>query len=160
MPQPPRHQHGGRGRGAGARRAPTGQTGGRQTPTVRRPQAYFTDGGVPRHELFDVEAQAEAKLWADNDIKPAQVRRFYGQIQADRRRIELEGAKAQDEEARVAMALLKAATAYAAARESKREPLHEFAKWHARLVNTIADFKMFCRHFEAVVAWHRVYKPR
>lgn len=158
MPQPPRHQHGGHGRGAGARQAPAGQAGGHQTPAVRRPKTYFTDGGVPRHELFDAEAQAEAKLWAKSGITRAQVRRFYGQVQANRRRIELEGAKARDEEARVAMALLKAATAYAAARESRRKPLHEFAQWHTRLVNTIADFKVFCRHFEAVVAWHRVYE--
>ncbi|SES91429.1 type III-A CRISPR-associated protein Csm2 [Oceanicella actignis] len=125
-----------------------------QTSTGR-PRAYFTSDGVPRHELFDEEARAEAKNWAQ--IKPSQVRRFFGQTKADLRKIELDGEKAVDEQALVAMAFLKATTAYAAAREKARQALAEFAAHHAALVRGIEDFKVFARHFEAVVAWHRVF---
>lgn len=122
------------------------------------PRAYLTPDGTPRHELFDAEAQAEAKRWAG--IKSSQVRRFFGQVQSDLRKIELDGDKATDEQARVAMAFLKATAAYAAAREKARRPLAEFAGHHAGLVKTVADFKIFARHFEAVVAWHRVFEEQ
>ncbi|MFC6687723.1 type III-A CRISPR-associated protein Csm2 [Jhaorihella thermophila] len=128
-----------------------------QTSTGR-PKAYVTRDGTPRHELFDSEAQAEARRW--EKIKSSQVRRFFGQVRADLRKIELDGEAANDEQARVAMAFLKATSAYAAAREDARKPLAEFAAHHARIVNTIGDFKVFARHFEAVVAWHRVFEEQ
>ncbi len=126
--------------------------------TTDRPKEYFTTEGVPRHELFDAEAQAEARLWSD--IKSSQVRRFFGQAHADRRQIELDGEGASDEQAKVAMAFLKATSAYAAARETARKPLADFANHHAERVKTIKDFKTFLRHFEAVVAWHRVFRGK
>lgn len=132
-----------------------------------RPHSYFVRAddksrsnepqrAVMRRELFDEEAQEEARRWAA--IKSAQLRRFFGQVMADRRQFELKGAQARDEEAQVAMALLKAATAYTAAREPARRPLAEFVAHHATLVKTIADFRAFARHFEAVVAWHKVFE--
>lgn len=128
-----------------------------QTSTGR-PKAYVTDDGTPRHELFDSEAQAEAQRW--EKIKSTQVRRFFGQVHADLRKIELDGETANDEQARVAMAFLKATSAYAAARDGARRPLADFAEHHAAIVRTIADFKVFARHFEAVVAWHRVFEEQ
>lgn len=126
-------------------------------PTWDRPTEYFADSGkIPRHELFDEEAQAEARRW--QSIKSSQVRRFFGQAHADRRQIELVGDKATDEQAKVAMAFLKATSAYAAARDKDRAPLADFAKHHANCVEGIDDFKTFLRHFEAVVAWHRVFE--
>jgi CRISPR-associated protein Csm2 len=122
-----------------------------------RPTGYFgNDGKTPRPELFDAEAQEEAKRWAK--IKSAQLRRFFGQVMADRRQFEIKGAQARDEEAKVAMALLKAGAAYAAARDADRKPLADFAAHHAGLVRTIAHFRAFARHFEAVVAWHKVFE--
>lgn len=118
--------------------------------------AYFTNDGVPRHELFDEEAQEAAHKWTE--IKSSQVRRFFGQAHADRRNIEIKRENATDEDALVAMAFLKATSAYAAAREKARKPLADFAKQHAEKVKTIKDFKVFLRHFEAVVAWHRVFE--
>lgn len=129
-----------------------------ETETALESSAYFTAKGLPRHELFDEEAQAEAQRWVDAGIKTSQVRRFFGQAQADRRQIELRGSDADDEQARVAMAFLKASTAYAAARDKNRKPLADFAARHAAQVRGIEDFKAFLRHFEAVVAWHRVFE--
>ncbi len=122
-----------------------------------RPTAYFEPGStIPRAALFDAEAQEEAGGW--KEIKSAQLRRFFGQVMADRRQFELKGAEARDEEAQVAMALLKASTAYTAAREKSRQPLADFVAHHAQRVKTIADFRVFARHFEAVVAWHKVFE--
>lgn len=126
--------------------------------TDTKTREYFTADGSLRHELFDEEAQKEARIWVDSNIKTTQVRRFFGQAQADRRQIELAGAKATDEQARVAMAFLKASTAYGAARDKHRKPLADFAHRHAGIVRTVQDFKGFLRHFEAVVAWHRVFE--
>ena len=122
-----------------------------------RPTGYFgNDSKTPRPALFDAEAQEEARAWAA--IKSSQLRRFFGQVMADRRQLEIKGAAARDEEAQVAMALLKAGAAYAAAREAARKPLAEFVAHHTRLVSSVADFRAFARHFEAVVAWHKVFE--
>lgn len=126
-----------------------------ETKNAHNP-AYFTKDGVPRHELFDSEAREEARKWTE--IKSSQVRRFFGQAHADRRNIEIKRENATDEDALVALAFLKATSAYAAAREKARKPLADFAKRHAEKVITIKDFKVFLRHFEAVVAWHRVFE--
>jgi CRISPR-associated protein Csm2 len=134
---------------------------------MNRPTRYFGDDGkTPRPALFDTEAQEEAREWCKPSTKDprkpripsAQLRRFFGQVMADRRQFELKGAAARDEEAQVAMALLKAGAAYAAAREKDRKPLAEFAAHHADLVKTVAQFRAFARHFEAVVAWHKVFE--
>lgn len=122
---------------------------------MARPDCYFTDDGkTPRPALFDDEARAEARAWSG--IRSAQLRRFFGQVMADRRRFELQGWKVSDAEVQVAMALFKAGAAYAAARDSQRTPLADFADHHAKKVKTVADFRAFARHFEAVVAWHKV----
>lgn len=126
-----------------------------------RPTQYFTEDGtgdrkIPRPELFDAEAQEEAQAWAK--LKPAQLRRFFGQVMADRRRFELKGWNVPDAEPQVAMALLKAGAAYAAARDDKRKPLADFVAHHARLIRNVTDFRVFARHFEAVVAWHKAFE--
>jgi CRISPR-associated protein Csm2 len=124
---------------------------------MTRPETYYgPDGRTPRPDLFDAEAQAEANRW--KEVKSSQLRRLFGQVMADRRQFELKGKAAGDAEAQVAMALLKAGAAYAAAREPKRIEMAAFAAHHARLVKTVADFRVFARHFEAVVAWHKVFE--
>ncbi|NAZ37430.1 type III-A CRISPR-associated protein Csm2 [Rubellimicrobium sp. CFH 75288] len=142
---------------------------------MARPQSYFgPDGRTPRPELFDMEAQEEARLWTQPSTKKkdiyepripsSQLRRFFGQVMADRRQLELKGAQARDEEAQLAMVLLKVPTVYTAARDrddtgkSDRQALADFVAHHARLVKTVADFRAFARHFEAVVAWHKVFE--
>ncbi len=132
-----------------------------QKPPPLQPKSYTDREGNLRPELFDEEAQAEAKLWAR--IKTSQVRRFFGSAMADKRRFDLSaetGNKPADSDAQVAMAMLKASTAYTAARDEDRKPLADFAEYHARLVKTLADFDHFVRHFEAVVAWHKVFEKK
>ncbi len=124
-----------------------------------RPKRYENDKH-PAKELFDEWAQKEARLWVESGIASAQLRRFYGKVMADKRLFELKGKEARNEEAQVAMALLKAATAYAAARDKKRKPLAEFVEHHASVVRTLDDFQLFARHFEAVVAWHKVFEEK
>jgi len=132
--------------------------------TAGRPEGYWISDDKPRPELFDAEAQAEAGKWSK--IKTAQVRRFFGQVMADKRHFDLrKGTEdpSADSDACVAMAMLKATSAYAAARDSKRQPLADFVAHHANLVKSLQDFSLFARHFEAVVAWHKVFesqKPR
>lgn len=129
--------------------------------TAGRPKGYFGSDNKPRPELFDAEAQAEAREW--REIKTAQVRRFFGQVMADKRHFDLR--KDTDDppaesDARVAMAMLKATSAYAAARDPKRQPLADFVAHHANLVKSLHDFTLFARHFEAVVAWHKVAESK
>lgn len=132
-----------------------------ETKNAHNP-AYFTKDGVPRHELFDAEAQEEARKWVDSKIESSQVRRFFGQAQTDKRKIEIKGKSAVDEDALVAMAFLKAASAYADGRrdDDQIKPLSDFMAHHAKMVRTKQDFSAFLRHFEAVVAWHRVFKKK
>ncbi len=125
----------------------------------KRPDAYRQDGKV-RPELFDEEAHAEARLWAEKKITKTQVRRFFGQIINDRNRFDQMGNEVSDADVKAAMAFFKAATAYAAARMKALKPLADFAAHHAKLVSSADDFRLFARHFEAIVAWHRVEEGR
>ncbi len=123
--------------------------------------AYRDEKGHLRPALFDDEAREIAR--AMGAVAHSQLRRFFGQVMADKRRFELRaesGTPPDDSDAQVAMALLKAKAAYAAKREKKNKPLRGFAENHARLVQTIADFRTFARHFEAVVAWHKVHEKQ
>ena len=144
----------------GQRTASRSNEGGRSGASHVRPAAYTGDDGKLRPELFDAEARDEAKLWVNSGIKTSQARRFFGAATAGRRRFDLRpnDDPPVDSEARVAMAMLKAETAYAAARDKARKPLADFVAHHAKLVKTIRDFGRFVSHFEAVVAWHRVFE--
>jgi len=139
-----------------------GHRQGRKKPAPHAPPeitAYRDEKGHLRPALFDAEAREIAREMTK--IAHSQLRRFFGQVMADKRRFELRaesGTPPDDSEALVAMALFKAKAAYAAKREQKNKPLRNFAENHARLVKTIADFRIFARHFEAVVAWHKVYE--
>ncbi len=121
--------------------------------TQRHAVRYTDEAGNLRPELFDSEARAQAT--AMKGIAHSQIRRFFAQVMADKRRFDLSG-EAAETEARVAMAMLKAKAAYTAGRDDKNQPLSDFVSHHAGLVNTITDFSHFARHFEAVVAWHKV----
>lgn len=124
---------------------------------MTRPDTYFThDKKTLRAQLLDREARDEAEKW--NNITSSQIRRYFGQVTADRRRLEI--IDNAEDEARVAMAMLKAATAYTAAKESKRKPIADFVAHHAGLVKSQEEFFAFARHFEAVVAWHKVFEKQ
>ena len=165
MPQHGR-QHGSQGgggyRGGDQNRGFGSSQGGGRPPErpgspLARPVAYL-EGGAKRPALFDAEAQAEAKLWADSGIKTAQLRRFFGAAMAHLRRIDL--GQSDDLDTEAAMALMKASATYAAARrkndrDADHTPISDFFAHHVRLVKNQADYRLFARHFEAVVAYHK-----
>ena len=91
----------------------------------KRPESYTvrTDSGLEiRPELFDGEARKEAERC--KHVSDTQMRRFFGAAKAEQM-----GALSENQ-ARVAMALLKAKAHYAAARDRKNMEL-------ARLLNTM-----------------------
>jgi CRISPR-associated protein Csm2 len=74
-----------------------------------------------------------------------------------KRRLELDAdQRIGDDDVQVHMAYLKAAAAYAVTRRQPDE-LVRFFTIHANSVKTRAQYGTFCRHFEAVVAYHKVF---
>ena len=129
---------------SGSRQGSTGNPG-------VQPESYVDDTGTLRPELVDEEAIAEARRC--ENVSETQMRRFFGAAKA-----ELMGVKS-DNQARVAVALLKAKAYYAAARNKKNnQSLADFFGHHAGKVRTTDDFRHFIRHFEAVIAYHKFDK--
>jgi CRISPR type III-A-associated protein Csm2 len=117
---------------------------------------YYRSGAI-RHELLDQEARNTAhKL---KGVTRAQIRRFYGQASAIRRRIEVLGTDGvSDGEVLAQVAFLKASAAYACARNEKLAELVKFFTDHCNSIKDAKnDFRVFHRHFEAVVAFHGVF---
>lgn len=124
---------------------------------------YFTEKGALRAELLDEEAYQVAQTLAQR-IKASQLRRFYGDALALRRRFEqkMVGRPAEErqqifEEILPEFKMLKAKTFYACQRSVKICPkeMKDFIDQHVRSVKTWQDFLGFCKHFEAVVAYHK-----
>jgi CRISPR type III-A-associated protein Csm2 len=118
---------------------------------------YFAgDQKTLRPELLDRDAQNAAK--AMDVIPTTQLRRFFGQVSAIKRRLDMEGGKDIGESEILAqVAYLKASAAYAAGREKKNAPILQFLVTHANSIKSRRDFLAFHRHFETVVAFHKVY---
>lgn len=115
-----------------------------------RPEGYTIetgDGPQLRPELVDEEAQVEAERC--RDVSDTQMRRFFGAAKAEQLGM------ASGNQARVAMALLKAKAHYAAARNHTNRELADLFAHHARQVRTKDDFRLFMQHFEAVIAYHK-----
>jgi|BEDMetMinimDraft_2_1075160.scaffolds.fasta_scaffold07412_2 CRISPR type III-A-associated protein Csm2 len=132
-----------------------------------RPVPYFSENGVIRKELL----AEEAEKWAKNlqKVPPSQLRRFYHDVMALKRRIELgtlrggtdeNETRKLDEEVRARMMLLRAKAAYTYNRERRYgQDFFRFFNDHAHSVKTAEDFmKGFQPHFEAVMAFHKVYE--
>lgn len=118
----------------------------------------------PRAALFDAEAEETAKKLAG--IPASQLRRFFGAVMAIRRRLDRDSSLGA-EFIQAEMALLKARAAYTLARRKKRNDQSElddellaFFVRHARSVDDRASFAAFMRHFEAVMAFHKVYEKK
>jgi CRISPR-associated protein Csm2 len=134
----------------------------RDTKTVEYFGAKSNDGRrSPRAALFDAEAEETAKKLAG--IPASQLRRFFGAVMAIRRRLDRDSSLGA-EFIQAEMALLKARAAYTLARRKKRNDQSElddellaFFVRHARSVDDRASFAAFMRHFEAVMAFHKVY---
>ncbi len=120
-----------------------------------RPERYAvqTDSGLEiRPELVDSEARAEAENC--HEVSYTQMRRFFGAAKAEQMGM------TSANQARFAVALLKAKAHYAAARERNNRPLADFFGHHANLIRTEEDFGHFMKHFEAVIAYHKFNDSR
>ncbi|WP_135467879.1 type III-A CRISPR-associated protein Csm2 [Crenalkalicoccus roseus] len=118
---------------------------------------YFADNDrkVIDANLLGSKAEEVARKLAE--VPASQLRRFYAEVMALKRRAELAGAS--DAEVRAQLMLLRAKAAYTWARQkSYPDELVLFFTRHAASVETRHDFlRGFQPHFEAVMAFHRVF---
>ncbi|MGQ9917546.1 MAG: type III-A CRISPR-associated protein Csm2 [Bryobacteraceae bacterium] len=148
-------------RPGGARQEPRSAPSGGGTPARIQ---YFTENGTLREDLVDAEAERQGRILGD--VAPAQLRRYYEDVMNLRRRLEHEAANtagADPEQIwlrlRPEFRMLRAKAYYANKRSEKvfTREFRDFIENHVRSVNTLREFLAFCRHFEAVVAFHKVY---
>ncbi len=139
------------------------QAAGQQNRPVEKVK-YFDDKGNLRVELVDREAEEQAR--GLKDVRTSQLRRYYEDVLGLRRRLEYELANRTgvDEEAgfaalRPEFKMLRAKAYYANKRSAKvfPEEFKQFFERHVQSVETAKQFRAFCKHFEAVVAFHKVY---
>lgn len=125
---------------------------------------YFTSPGVPREQLLDSEAATVAK--AIQGVEKTQLRRFFEDVMSIRRRLEHfiadESVSKADAFARLRaeFKMLRAKAAYAQKRLGAKhfpDKLLQFFTDHTYSVSSAEDFEVFCKHFEAVLAFHRWY---
>lgn len=131
-----------------------------------RPVEYFINDRY-NTKLVDERAEEVARQLAK--VTATQMRRFYGDVMTLRRRLDLEAGEGGEaarekvfERLRSDFKLLKAKAVYACNREGNRLP-EEFLRFfldHVKAVQNLRDFEAFCRHFEAVVAFHKFYEDR
>lgn len=138
-----------------------------QRPDIKpQPVTYFGAEGQIRPELLDGEAREFAKTLAGK-INKTQLRRYYNDVVNLQRRLELLAQRIQAPDSReqafnrlrAEFKMLKAKAHYANGRSKKTFPdeLLQFFVNHTHAVNTARDFDAFCRHFQAVVAFHEYY---
>ena len=111
-------------------------------------------------DLVDAQACALAQRLADAKLENTQLRRFFGPVLELRQRVQ--AGRVPFEQLKAELALMKARCAYSFSRPNVKVPaeLVQFFAKHAHSIESIEDFKAFCLHFEAVVAYHRAYKPK
>ena len=123
------------------------------------PPTYFAPNSrAVQANLLGAEAEAVAQRLAT--VPASQLRRFYAEVMALKRRAELAGA--DDAEIQAQMTLLRAKAAYSWKR-GKQYPgeLVSFFNRHAFGVKTRDDFlRGFQPHFEAVIAFHKVFEKK
>jgi CRISPR-associated protein Csm2 len=125
---------------------------------------YFTKEGNLSASLLEQEAEQTAK--ALQRMKSSQLRRFYDDVVSLRRRLDLEagagqgGRDAAFDMLRAEFKMLKAKAAYANRRDEGKtfpDEMLQFVVNHVHAVKTARDFEAFCRHFQAVVAFHKYF---
>jgi CRISPR type III-A-associated protein Csm2 len=124
------------------------------------PVRYFENDRI-RPALFGREAVEAAQ--AMSGIDPTQIRRFFGSADRLRRRLAAPGASISAEELSALLALLRMRALYAAARDTKHEPLARFVSRHVQAVTQSgqphrAFLEGFYRQFEAVIGFHKALK--
>ena len=167
--QPQRGGQGGRGPGggfSGGGRGPGGGFGGhppepKSLPTPQ-PVIYFQPDGSLVSALMDNQAEDLAQRLSQ--VTTTQLRRFYDDVLTLRQRLAAEQRQGRDKEAvfndlRADFKMLKAKAVYAHGRNEKTvpRPLLQFFIDHVAAVNSARDFEAFCKHFQAVVAFHKFY---
>ncbi len=151
---------------------PQSQSAGPNPQAQRRadltPQsvAYFGADGQIRLELLDGEARAFAQKLAGK-INKTQLRRYYNEVVHLQRRLDLMAEQIQGpdprqeafDRLRAEFVMLKAKAHYANGRSRRVFPdeLLQFFVNHTHAVKNVRDFDAFCRHFQAVVAFHEYY---
>ena len=144
--------------------------GGSQPSHARAPRLiqYFIDGN-PNAALVVSEAdELGRRLAQEDDLKSSQLRRFYDDVLVLRSRLEaaLRQGGGQRETAfaglLVDFKMLKAKAHYANGRDRRMFPdrLREFVEDHVHSVRNADDFLMFCKQFQAVVAFHRFHRDK
>src|ERR1700730_539537 len=113
----------------------------------------------PGPEFLDRDARGQAERF--ERLPPSQLRRFYSMVTGFKRRLDLDTEnRIGNGDVEAQMAHLKASAAYAAMRmpdwDQPEELLHFFIG-PANSVKTPEHYRIFCRHFEAVVAYHKVF---
>ncbi|HHW75638.1 MAG TPA: type III-A CRISPR-associated protein Csm2 [Xanthomonadaceae bacterium] len=154
--QPYQPQRGGQGgRGHGNPPEP------KSLPTPR-PVTYFQPDGSLIPTLMDNQAEDLAQRLSQ--VTTTQLRRFYDDVLTLRQRLAAEQRQGRDKEAvfndlRADFKMLKAKAVYANGRNPKTVPLPllQFFIDHVAAVNNARDFEAFCKHFQAVVAFHKFY---
>ncbi|MEW6488319.1 MAG: type III-A CRISPR-associated protein Csm2 [Thermodesulfobacteriota bacterium] len=132
-----------------------------QLPTPQKVN-YFSRAGVMDDALVDVKAQE----WAERirDLKSTQMRRFFGEVKAIERQVDLAVGQGAEREAafgaqRARFAMLKAKVLYAKGRLKRDMPdgFVQFVVDHTHSVHSHDEFKAFVKHFEAVVGFHKFF---
>jgi CRISPR type III-A-associated protein Csm2 len=157
---------GGSSHGGGQRHAAGGA--GVPPPKLPKPETihYFKEN-KPDPALLDTRAEEIAQELARAGLKATQLRRYYDEVLHLRQRLSAE-ARHLDGDREKAFAILrtdfrmlKAKAAYAHGRDRALFPwrLLKFFIDHVHSVNSVRDFDVFFQHFQAVVAFHKFYKP-
>jgi len=147
---------------------PRGPAGGgpQAPPRIPAPPLvkYFRSSGELDPELLDGKAEQWAKELAK--VSSSQLRRFYEDVLALEKRLQVEakgpGRRERDESfdrLRADFKMLKAKAVYAHGKNKSQFPeaFLQFFVDHVHSVDTSEKFKAFRKHFEAVVAFHKVY---
>ncbi len=147
---------------------PRGEESRGQREVQPRPVAYFEGQGEAatiRAALLDEEAKRVALQLAD--MAKTQLRRYYNQVLSLQRRLDLTSEKLGGPDRREEafrriypdFLMLKAKAHYAHGRSATIFPrtLLEFFVNHTHSVKNARDFDAFCRHFQAVVAFHQYF---
>jgi len=164
------NQHRQHDRGSGGRRHGGGRSGGDQDLQIRMPKPnpvhYYAEGSEAAEKpALRVGIIEEAEGLAEKlaRVPASQLRRFYGDVTAFERRLDMDRSLTADA-IRAQVALLKARAAYAYKRTSRREEfpdaLLQFFVDHADAVRKREDYKAFRRVFETVIAFHKFYEVK
>lgn len=160
----------GGGFSGGGGRGPGGGFGGnppepKSLPAPRQ-VTYFQADGSLMPALMDSQAEDLARQLSQ--VTTTQLRRFYDDVLTLRQRLAAEQRQGRDREAvfndlRADFKMLKAKAVYTYGRSEKEKtktvlrPLLQFFIDHVAAVNSARDFEAFCKHFQAVVAFHKFY---